>query len=88
MHKTKANCRKFSFIQDLQQADQLDPVNSSATFGNPYRYQLELSKPCKIFLKVISTQKQPGCKIGVALFEMASMKKKAVKSMGVAKKWL
>ena len=37
--------------------------------------------------KIISTQKQPGCKKGVALFKMASVKK-VVKSKGVAKKWL
>jgi len=34
-----------------------------------------------------STQKQPGCKKGVALFKMASVKT-VVKSKGAAKKWL
>jgi len=36
---------------------------------------------------MISTQKQPSCKKGAALFKMASVKK-VVKSKGVAKKWL
>ena len=36
---------------------------------------------------VISSQKQPGCKKGAALFKMASVKK-VVKSKGAAKKWL
>jgi len=37
--------------------------------------------------EVICTQKQPGCKKGVAPFKMASVKK-VLKSKGVAKKWL
>jgi len=37
---------------------------------------------------ILPTQKQPSCKkIGAAPFKMASVKK-AVKSKGVAKKWL
>ena len=44
--------------------------------------------PVKVLQKdVISTQKQLGCKKGVALFKMASVKK-VVKSKGRAKKWL
>ena len=69
--------------------DQLDPVNSSATFGTPYRHQLESSKPYVTILQkeVISTQKQPDFKKGAALFKMVSVKK-VVKSKGAAKKYL
>ena len=40
-----------------------------------------------VLLNILSTQKQPGCKKGVALFKMVSVKK-VVKSKGAAKKWL
>ena len=42
---------------------QLDPDNSSATFGTPHRHQLESFKPCKNITKRSDIySKQPGCK--------------------------
>ena len=40
-----------------------------------------------VYCYIISTQKQPDCKKGAALFKIASVKKD-VKSKGAAKKWL
>ena len=49
--RSTRDCRQFSYNQDLQQTDQLNSVKSSATFGTPYRHQLESSKPCKNYYK-------------------------------------
>ena len=57
-------CRQFSlYIQDIQWTDQLDPVNRLATFGTPYRHQLQNHlNPVLNYKNVMSTQKQPQCK--------------------------